>query len=100
MTKTQKKIPENTTLPLIIDGRKILLCNANGIHYAIENNCSHQDTPLEKGRIRGNFICCPLHGVRFNLETGEPMGQLTKKAIQTYPIEEKGDLLTINILNI
>ena len=92
-----EKIPLNTSLPIDVEGEKILICNANGIHYAIENNCSHQDAPLEKGRIRGKFICCPLHGVRFNLETGEPVGQLTRKPIKTYALEEKGDLLELDL---
>jgi nitrite reductase/ring-hydroxylating ferredoxin subunit len=35
--------------------------------------------------------------VRFNLETGEPVGQLTKKPIKTYTLEEKGDLLKLRI---
>ena len=90
-----EKLPINTSLPIDVDGEKILICNANGIHYAIENNCSHQDAPLEKGRIRGKFICCPLHGVRFNLETGEPAGHLTRKPIKTYTIEDMGDLLKL-----
>ena len=94
-----EKLPLNTSLAIDVEGEKILVCNANGIHYAIENNCSHQDAPLEKGRIRGKFICCPLHGVRFNLETGEPVGQLTKKPIKTYALEEKGDLLKLKIRN-
>ena len=95
-----EKIPLNTSLSIDVEGEKVLICNANGIHYAIENNCSHQDAPLEKGRIRGKFICCPLHGVRFNLETGEPVGQLTRKPIKTYALEEKGDLLELDLRTI
>ena len=88
-------LPNNTTRAMVIDGEKILLCNAAGEHYAVENRCSHQDTPLENGRIRQGHICCPLHGVRFDLKTGEPKGQLTKIALRTFTVEESGDKVRV-----
>lgn len=88
-------IPNNTTQAFELDGEKVLLCNAGGRHYAIRNQCTHQDAPLEKGRIRGHFISCPLHGVRFNLETGEPMGELTRTPVQTFAVSEEEDSILI-----
>lgn len=88
-------LPNNTTRAMVIDGEKVLLCNAAGEHYAVENRCSHQDTPLENGRIRQGHICCPLHGVRFDLKTGEPKGQLTKIALRTFTVEESGDKVRV-----
>ena len=81
-------IRDNTTLPIQVGQHKILVCNADGQHYAIENRCSHQDTPLENGQIRHGHISCPMHGVRFDLATGEPKGELTKVAIKTYVVEQ------------
>ena len=91
------RIPENSSSPLELDGIKVLLCNSRGTHYAIANNCTHQDTPLEKGRIRNGYVSCPLHGVRFNLETGEPMGELTRTAVQPYPVTEAGEKVIISM---
>lgn len=69
------------------NGIAILVCNSGGKIYALENRCSHQDTPLAGGRVRRGFIACPLHGVMFDLKTGMPRGELTKKPVQTYETE-------------
>lgn len=81
-----------------MDGESILICNSAGTYYAVANNCTHRDSLLEKGRIRNGYISCPLHGVRFNLETGEPMGgELTKKALRTFEITEQNNNLIIRV---
>jgi 3-phenylpropionate/trans-cinnamate dioxygenase ferredoxin subunit len=91
-------LAENSSQVIGLDGYSILLCNSAGKHYAIANQCSHQDSPLEKGRIRNGYISCPLHGVRFSLETGEPMGvQLTRVPVKTYEVIEDQSSVRIKI---
>ena len=91
-------LPDNSSRAITVQGQSILLCNSSGKHYAIANQCSHQDSPLEKGRIRNGYISCPLHGVRFSLETGEPMGgQLTRVAVKTYEVVEAETSICIKI---
>lgn len=92
-------IPANSSIALEIQGESVLLCNSGGTHYAIENRCTHQNTPLSEGRIRNGFISCPLHGVRFELATGEPRGQLTKIALKTYAVNEQEGIVRIRIVN-
>ena len=79
-------VPENGSKVVEIGGHSVLLCNSMGELYAIENRCTHQNTPLTEGRIRRGYISCPLHGVRFNLRTGEPMGQLTRVPVRTHVV--------------
>ncbi|MFT7221809.1 MAG: 3-phenylpropionate/trans-cinnamate dioxygenase ferredoxin subunit [Candidatus Azotimanducaceae bacterium] len=100
MTETQilvEPLVDNTTLAIELNGEKILLCNAAGEHYAVENRCSHQNTPLENGRIRQGYICCPLHGVRFDLKTGEPKGELTRISLKTFPVNEENGKIRITL---
>ncbi|SVB40266.1 uncharacterized protein METZ01_LOCUS193120 [marine metagenome] len=53
---------------------------------------------MEKGRIKNGYISCPLHGVRFSLETGEPMGgQLTRVAVRTYEVVEGETSICIQV---
>ena len=67
-------------------GRSVLLCRtADGIH-AIVNECTHQKMALEGGRMRGHHIFCPEHGVRFDLRTGCPTGNLTDKPVQRFAV--------------
>ena len=39
----------------------IVVCRVNGELYALEDNCSHADTPLSEGRLRSHNLTCPLH---------------------------------------
>lgn len=91
-----ERLPDNSSRPIELEGANILLCNSGGKHYAIANRCTHQDTPLTDGRIRNGFISCPLHGVRFELATGEPRGELTRVALQTYQVSEKEDRIIVS----
>lgn len=80
------ELENNSNKAITVNGKNILICNSGGDYYAIDNLCTHQRAELEGGRIRNCFISCPLHGVRFNLETGKPMGQMTNIPLTTYPI--------------
>ena len=80
------ELDDNSNKAISLNGKSILICNSAGDYYAIDNLCTHQRAELEGGRIRNCFISCPLHGVRFNLETGKPMGQMTNIPLVTYPI--------------
>lgn len=65
-------------------GQSVLLCRTADDLYAVANECTHQKLALEGGRIRGNSIFCPAHGVRFDLRTGCPTGTLTDKPLQRF----------------
>lgn len=62
-------------------GRELILCNAGGTLYVIENKCPHAGASFEGGRIRGKFISCPLHGSRFDLTTGKCLGGAYKPVL-------------------
>mgnify|MGYP006086381495 FL=1 len=79
-------ITDNQTAPVTLDGKNILICKANGEFYAVDNMCTHQRAELTGGRIRNCYLACPLHGVRFDLRTGKPMGELTRVPLKTYDV--------------
>jgi len=58
----------------------IVVCNVQGELYALEDNCSHADTPLSEGRLRGWHITCPLHGASFDVRDGSHGGPPPGKA--------------------
>jgi 3-phenylpropionate/trans-cinnamate dioxygenase ferredoxin subunit len=79
-------ISDKQTVPVTLDGKNILICKANGEFYAVDNQCTHQRAELTGGRIRNCYLACPLHGVRFDLRTGQPLGELTRVALKTYDV--------------
>lgn len=95
---TLAPLPANSSIAVEISDQPVLVCNSNGKHFAVQNRCTHQDTPLEKGRVRNGFISCPLHGVRFSLETGVPMGvELTRIPLRTYAVVEEEGMIKVDI---
>jgi 3-phenylpropionate/trans-cinnamate dioxygenase ferredoxin subunit len=78
-------VANNASVCVELDGLDLLICNADGTFHAVENRCSHQDKPLTGGRIRSGYVSCPLHGMRYKLETGDPMGQLSRVPIRVFP---------------
>lgn len=67
--------------------KKLLLCNADGKHYVVDEMCSHEDYSLYLGCIQEGRIKCSLHGSYFDLETGEPLVEPACEPIHTYPIK-------------
>ena len=65
----------------------IVVCRVNGELYALEDNCSHADTPLSEGRLRSHNLTCPLHGTSFDVRTGEHSGP---PAYEGVPSKESG----------
>jgi 3-phenylpropionate/trans-cinnamate dioxygenase ferredoxin subunit len=70
-----------------IGGRRLLLANAEGVYYAIDEMCSHEDYSLALGCIKGRRIKCSLHGSYFDLATGAPTDEPASESIRTYPVK-------------
>ncbi len=66
----------------------VLVCRVAGTLYAVENNCSHRDSPLSDGRLRGSLLTCPLHGAQFDVRTGAHQGPPAFAPIICYPVTE------------
>ncbi|MCY4342844.1 MAG: Rieske 2Fe-2S domain-containing protein [Gammaproteobacteria bacterium] len=71
-------VPTNGSKLVVLDGRELLVCNSRDAIHVVENRCSHQDQPLDGGRVRNGYILCPVHGMRFRLDSGEALGTLTR----------------------
>ena len=50
---------------------EVLLLQEEGKTYLIENRCPHMDAPLQFGRISAGCIRCPMHGISFELRSGQ-----------------------------
>lgn len=64
----------------------IVVCNVQGEIYALEDNCSHADTPLSEGRLRGWHITCPLHGASFDIRDGSHGGPPAWEGVPCYTV--------------
>ena len=70
----------------IIDDVEIALFKVDGKIHALNNICPHQHTALiYDGFIEDGCVVCPVHGWKFNLDTG--MMPSKASGIDAYPVE-------------
>ena len=67
-------------------GRRLLLANVDDQIFAVDDTCSHEDSSLYLGCLKGHHIKCSLHGSRFDLRTGKPMEEPADESIATYAV--------------
>lgn len=91
------EVPPGTAKVVEVGGRSILLCNADDRIFAVENLCSHAEQPLACGRIKYGWIACPVHGARFDLETGEPLNPPATKPISTFAVRINGETVEVAV---
>lgn len=70
-----------------VGGKALLLCNAEGAHYCVDEMCSHEDYSLYFGCVQGRKLKCSLHGSYFSLEDGRPLNPPADCALKTYPVK-------------
>ena len=67
---THENIPPREGRSVTVGGERIAIFNLSGRFLTIENQCPHKGGPLCDGIVSGTRVVCPLHGWRFDLETG------------------------------
>lgn len=65
---------------------RVLLCHTEQGLYAIEDKCSHAVQPLAGGEIENGVITCPKHGACFDLATGNPVNNVSRRPVRTFGV--------------
>lgn len=75
----------------------IVVCRVAGRLHALEDNCSHADTPLSEGRLRGSMLVCPLHGAQFDVRDGAHQGPPAWEGVACHAVDEGPDGVTVQL---
>ena len=67
------------------------MARSEGKVYALRDVCSHAEIPLSDGEIEDGAVECWLHGSRFELARGRPLGLPANQPVPTYPVKLEGD---------
>jgi nitrite reductase (NADH) small subunit len=67
-------VPLGEGRAVTVAGRRIAIFNAPTGWFALDAACPHQGGPLADGLLSDNCVACPLHDRRFDLRTGECLG--------------------------
>jgi len=71
--------------------------HSNGRFYAIADECSHASIPLSEGDVGDGEIECYLHGSRFDLRTGEPIGLPATEPVPIYRCLVEGEDVLVDV---
>jgi 3-phenylpropionate/trans-cinnamate dioxygenase ferredoxin component len=91
------EVPPGTKKLVTLAGVEVLLCNSKDTLFAVRNLCSHAYEKLDCGRMKNGWISCPVHGARFDLETGVAMNPPAVMPIDTYAVRIVGDTIEVEI---
>ncbi len=85
-----------------IIGRSVLFYrDQDGVALAFDNACPHRSAPLHLGKLHGDVVECPYHGLRFNREgqcIHNPHGNQKippRARTRKYPLVERHAMLWI-----
>lgn len=88
-----EKIPRGQGFCFVVAGREIAVFRQrDGRLFATQNRCPHRQGPLSEGLVGSGKVICPLHGHKFDLESG--CGTDPSETLLTYPVRvENGEIL-------
>ena len=72
-------------------------CTADGNFYASDGICTHGNTHLADGLVKGKLIECPKHNGRFDVTDGSPKRKPVCVALQTYPVRVTDGKILLNV---
>lgn len=64
------QIPLNEGRAIAVEGREVAVFHLEDRFVTIDNRCPHKGGPLCDGIVAGSVVVCPLHGRRFDLDSG------------------------------
>jgi nitrite reductase/ring-hydroxylating ferredoxin subunit len=90
------ELPKNGMKRVELFGHKIIVANTGKEIVAFAQTCPHAGSPLDKGKLRGRNIICPLHFYIWDVCTGEPVEPEGEDTLPRYPVRvdpERGQVL-------
>lgn len=91
-------VPVGTCKAFSVGSNKIIVAHLPDGFYAVENCCSHANSPLLTNRIyRGNQIACPVHGARFDLKSGSAKSPPAFIGLDTYPVRNVDGQIVVGL---
>ena len=87
---------EGTMAAVMVEDKKVFVTMNNGVLYAAENRCPHEDIELTLGCLKGNRVKCSLHGYSFDLETGNSSEEDVEDML-VYPVKQENNKIYIKL---
>jgi len=80
-----------------VDGLDVAIVLDGGEVFAIEDECSHAAVALSEGDVANCEIECWMHGSRFDLRTGKPLGPPATEPVPVFGVKIAGDDVLVDL---
>ncbi|MGI8731586.1 MAG: Rieske (2Fe-2S) protein [Solirubrobacteraceae bacterium] len=92
-------LPPGATRVVEWEDLEIGIFNCDGVLYAIEDRCSHDDGTLADGDVDQTActVECPRHGSLFDLRTGMPKTLPAYVPVETFDVRIEDDMIKLEV---
>jgi nitrite reductase (NADH) small subunit len=90
-------IPLHEGRAVTLGEREIAIFHLANRYLTVENKCPHRGGPLCDGIVSGTAVVCPLHGRRFDLETGVAIRAAEAACVATFPTRVENGIIFVNL---
>ena len=81
---------DNQALAVTLGSYDVAIARDGDEVFALQNECSHAAVALSEGEVSDCTLECWLHGSRFDLRTGKPIGLPATEPVATFPVDLRG----------
>ena len=97
LVATIEEVPEEDVIPVIVGDQFYALFNVDGVFFATDDLCTHEDARLSDGFVIDDIIECPLHQGRFHIPTGTAKGAPVTCNLRTHLVKVEGNNVYIGL---
>ena len=90
-------VASGSAFAVSVDGVDVAVVHEGDDWFAIADECSHAAIPLSEGDVEGCEIECWLHGSRFDLRSGKPLGLPAIDPVPVYPCKVDADVVYVDV---
>jgi nitrite reductase/ring-hydroxylating ferredoxin subunit len=90
-------LPDGDMMQVVVRGDLVGLYRVGANVYAIGDVCTHEEAYLSEGDFEPDEleVECPLHGSRFNVETGEVRILPATRPVDVFEAKVEGDEILV-----
>ena len=92
-----ENVPIREGRAVTVGDSEIAIFHLDGRYLTVENKCPHKGGPLCDGIVSGTTVVCPLHGQRFDLETGMPVLASQPGCVAIFPTRVEDGVIFVDL---
>lgn len=96
---TLQQVPPGCMKRIEIEGRGVVVYNADGELFASDDVCPHRGAPLSAGEFDDGVVMCPLHAWEFDVRTGECLSLPDARCLVRHVVRVDDGLVKVTLAN-